>query len=283
MTADDRLLYEARMRMRWAIVAGGAAALLLIGGAIALSGPQTSVNEETLGLIFIHKRSPIDLIAATINAFGVFAFGAILYYLSASTRARRPETNPLTAVLGLVGAAIGGVSGIVLALVLDVKAAHFVSNGGQTFQEAHNVWTNSIVVGSRYVGLLGTLLLAVAIVMVSLAAMRVGLLTRFMGYLGIFVAVLQMGFIPTPIPVVQCFWLFGLAYLVSGRWPAGIPPAWRTGQAVPWPTSAELRQQREKQSGRGKPAAKPPPEPVASAATRGTRATTPKRKRKRRR
>lgn len=286
VAADDRLLYESRTRMRWAIVAAGAAVLLLVGGAVSLTGPQTTVNEETLGLIYIHKRSPIDLIAATVNAFGVIAFGAVLVYLSASTRARRSETNPLTAWLGLIGAVVGGLSGIVLAVVLDVKAAHFVSHGAQTFQEAHKVWTNSLVIGARYVGLLGTLLLAVAIVMVSLQAMRVGLLTRFMGYLGIFVAVLQMGFIPTPIPIVQCFWLFGLAYLISGRWPAGVPPSWRSGRAEPWPTSAELREQRERAKARAdgrQPAREQAREPVVAPATRATRATTPKRKRKRRR
>jgi len=138
------------------------------------------------------------------------------------------------------------------------------------------------VVGCQYAGLLGTLLLAVAIVMVSLGAMRVGLLTRFMGYLGIFVAVLQMGFIPTPVPIVQCFWLFGIAYLLSGRWPSGMPPAWRTGQEEPWPSAAELREQRARESNGGKPSPKPAREPVAAPVTRGTRATTPKRKRKRR-
>ena len=134
----------------------------------------------------------------------------------------------------------------------------------------------------RYAGLLGTLLLAVGIVMVSLAAMRVGLLTRFMGYLGILVAFLQMGFFPVPIPIVQCFWLFGIAYLLSGRWPSGVPPSWRTGREEPWPTSAELREQRAKETNGRKPSPKPPREPVAAPATRGTRSTTPKRKRKRR-
>ena len=70
--------------------------------------------------------------------------------------------------------------------------------------------------------------------MVSLSAMRVGLLTRFLGYLGIIAGVLTI--IPlVPIPIVEAYWLLALAYLFSGRWPSGVPPAWTSGRAEPWP------------------------------------------------
>jgi len=62
--------------------------------------------------------------------------------------------------------------------------------------------------------------------------MRVGLLTRFMGYLGIFTGVLVLFPIGSPVPVVQGFWLLALAYLFSGRWPNGVPPAWRSGSEM---------------------------------------------------
>ncbi len=85
--------------------------------------------------------------------------------------------------------------------------------------------------------------------LVALQAMRVGLLTRFMGYLGIFTGVLVLFPIGSPVPVVQGFWLLALAYLFSGRWPNGVPPSWRSGRAEKWPSSAELREQRMKASG----------------------------------
>ena len=90
--------------------------------------------------------------------------------------------------------------------------------------------------------------MAVAFVLVALQAMNVGLLTRFMGYLGMFAGALFL-FQITQVPVVQCFWLLALAYLLSGRWPTGVPPAWRTGRAEPWPSSAEVRAQRMAQGG----------------------------------
>jgi hypothetical protein len=92
------------------------------------------------------------------------------------------------------------------------------------------------------------------------------------------------------LPVVQAYWLGALAYLLTGRWPSGVPKAWSTGLAEPWPSAAELRERRaegiQRQSrprpGRKSAAApepEPEPEPVAA---RTTRANTSKRKRKRR-
>ena len=126
--------------------------------------------------------------------------------------------------------------------------------------------------------------LALAIVFVSLNAMRVGLLTRFMGVLGIITGVLQVLPFGGPLPVVQCFWLLMLAVLFSGRWPGGAPPAWRTGNAEPWPSSAEIREQRAKAAAerRGEPVEPDEPEPEPVTAGPSPSASARKRKRKRR-
>jgi hypothetical protein len=85
---------------------------------------------------------------------------------------------------------------------------------------------------------------------------------------------------------VQCFWLMMLAVLFSGRWPGGRPPAWQTGNAEPWPSSAEIRQQRAKAAAerRGEtyepPAEDEEPEPVTAGPSPS--ASVRKRKRKRR-
>ncbi len=134
--------------------------------------------------------------------------------------------------------------------------------------------------------------MAVSFVLISLNAMRVGLLTRFTGYLGMFAGVLVL-FVLTPLPVVQAYWLIAVGCLFWGWWPTGVPPAWDSGKAEKWPSSAELREQRGGGTGGGgadrggpgrgaRPKPTPEPEPVGAGAARGTRATTPKRKRKRR-
>ena len=81
--------------------------------------------------------------------------------------------------------------------------------------------------------------------------MRVGLLTRFMGVLGMIVGALFIIPLGSSLPIVQAFWLVALGVLFLGRWPAGMPPAWVTGEAQPWPTQQELREARlEKQAER---------------------------------
>ena len=137
---------------------------------------------------------------------------------------------------------------------------------------------------------LGLFLLAMALVLVSLNAMRVGLLTRFLGYLGIIGGVLTI--IPlVPIPIVEAYWLLALAYLLSGRWPSGVPPAWSSGRAEPWPPRQPAGAARGQAAGRGarggrvKPAPTPAPETVGAAARTpaNPRSSTAKRKRKRKR
>ena len=133
--------------------------------------------------------------------------------------------------------------------------------------------------------------MAVAFVLVSLQAMNQGLLSRFMGYLGMFAGALVL-FQITQVPVVQTYWLLAIAYLISGRWPTGVPLAWRSGRAEPWPSSAETRARRAadmgdrpQRGGRRKPqpaAAVEEPEAAVAPVNERTRAATSKRKRKRR-
>jgi hypothetical protein len=81
--------------------------------------------------------------------------------------------------------------------------------------------------------LLGSLAVAVGVVVVALNAMRAGLLTRMLGYIGIAAGAMMVLF---SLPIVQVFWLVAVAFVLMGRWPGGELPAWATGDAVPWPT-----------------------------------------------
>jgi hypothetical protein len=282
---DEQLLYEARKRPRQAVVAALAGILLMAAAVVQLAGPHTRVDELTLDLIIAHKRFPLDLIAAVINALGSLALAWTLVFLFGITRARNPQVQPWIRILAILGATIAAISGVAYAAVIAAKANHFVTTGSQTYQEAHKLTTSGGIVTLQLLGQAAALTLAVSFVLVSLNAMRVGLLTRFMGYLGIFGGVLIL-FQITQVPVVQGYWLLALAYLLSGRWPTGVPPSWRSGRAEPWPSSRELRERRAPatgaRNGREKPAAKPAPEAVGAASGRGARSPAQKRKRKRR-
>jgi hypothetical protein len=219
------------------------------------------------------------------NAFGLFAVAATLSFLFGAVHARNPEVKPFMRMMAVGGAVVAALSGIVYATLIAVKADDFVSHGSQTYEQANHLTHSGLLLALPFIGQAAALLLAVGFVLVALNAMRVGLLTRFMGYLGIFTGVLVLFPIGSPVPVVQGFWLLALAYLFSGRWPNGVPPSWRSGRAEKWPTNQELREQRAKAGGgggRAKPTPAPAAETVGASSQRAARATTSKRKRKRR-
>ena len=84
-------------------------------------------------------------------------------------------------------------------------------------------------------GLGGRLGLAFALIYGCLWSMRTGLLTRFWGSLGMamgvaaFLLLIQFTFV----------WFLYFGLLVAGWVPGGRPPAWETGEAMPWPTPGE--------------------------------------------
>ena len=83
-------------------------------------------------------------------------------------------------------------------------------------------------------GLLG---LIVAMAYVSLQALRTGLLTRFVGSLGVGLGIAAI-FIPPLVLLPAVLWAGFLSYLglvFTDRAPGGRPPAWAAGEAIPWP------------------------------------------------
>lgn len=299
---QERLGYERRMRPRWAIVAALAGILLVATTIIHAVGPQPKVNEATVQLIVESKRTGLDLLGAALTALDALAIAATLIFLLDAVRARNPNVPSFVRPVAIAGGVLTAVATLVDAILIAQKAHQFVTSGDQSYVQAHNL-LGSIVI-FQLIGLLGGFVLAVAVLLSSLQAMRVGLLTRFTGYLGMISGAVVI--VPTLI-VAEAYWLLAVAVLFAGRWPAGEPPAWTTGEAVPWPSAQEAREQRIRasgakggaraergagRSGRGqaaKPAAKPTAKPApgggGAVATAGAPAprTSPKRKRKRRR
>lgn len=84
-------------------------------------------------------------------------------------------------------------------------------------------------------GLAGALGFVVALFYTCLWAMRTGLLTRFWGSLGMALGIATLlGLLP-----FLLIWLLYVAFMVLGKVPGGRPPAWASGEAIPWPTPGE--------------------------------------------
>lgn len=294
MTTVDTVSNELRLRPRVAVIAGIAGVALFGSMILQTAGPQAKVSELTVQLLVTNRRAGLEIVSAIVNALGLIGLAVTLGFLFTAVRARRPVSKGTLMTL-LVGVALAAVGGVAYGILITVKAHQFATQGLQTYPQADALLRHGPVAVLQYVGLIGSLLVAVAFVLVALNAMRVGLLTRMGGYVGIAAAAASLLLIGSaPALLIEVFWLLSTAYLLSGRWPNGDPPAWRAGEAVPWPSSAELREQRLAARGQGRQgqgrqgqkreARRPAPTIVSKAngSSGGARTTGAKRKRKRR-
>lgn len=290
MSPDEQLLYESRVRSRQVAVAVAAGILVLVAAIVPLLGPQTSVSEATLGLIYVNKRFALSVIAAVVNGIAALATAWTLVFLVNCAKARKPDVWYWVRYVAWVGGVLSAVAGVAFQVWEGVQANTFVSTGAQTYDEANRLTGGTAASVLQFAALLSALLLAIAFVITSLQALRVGLLPRLLAYVGMFAGALVI--IPViSIPIFQFYWLLAVAYLLSGRWPSGVPAAWRTGKAEALLSPAELRAGRvaaagSRSSGRRGAAPEPVPaaEPAPAARTgNGATRSSTKRKRKRRR
>ena len=107
-------------------------------------------------------------------------------------------------------------------------------------------------------GLGGQLGFVVAMVYTCLYAMRVGLLTRFWGSLGMALGAVSFIFFQFAL-----LWFVYVGLLLIGRVPGGKPPAWETGEVDPLADSGE-KAAADLGVGHEEPAELPPGEPKDS-------------------
>jgi hypothetical protein len=292
----DHLAWEARQRRPAAIAAMVGAVLTLVGaiyGGIVFSdvprgglleslqraartGPVDALPSLRVPVYQFYDDHAAGVLASTLlRALGLLGLGWALTYLAAATRARRSEFPRFAQYLPIFGAVLSALA-TVLSTVATILAVKDFLDGPRTVADANEITQSGLLVTAQLVNLPGLLALAIGIVLTSLNAMRSGLLTRFMGVLGIITGALLVFPIGSPLPIVQCFWLFVLGLVFLGRWPGGRPPAWEGSEAMPWPSGNQRR------AGRGPSpdgrAEAPAPAPTAAGAGGG--AARKKRKRR---
>ena len=297
--AERQLAVEGAQRLRVAacsIVAG----LFFFGGQLWVSA--IGAKEQTIGVLqglapafsglraaaidprTVHEQFLVHHQVALIAAFVISNLGALamivpLRYLAAAERTRSPAPSPVPAYLALYGPILLAVFLPAFEISLILGAHSYLSHSARDAAAITAATAGGVRVAFQLVLTLGTLGLAGAFIMISLRAMRVGLLTRMMGIVGIIAGVLFL--IPvTPLPVVQALWLVfvGAMLLAFGGRP--LPEAWTAGEARPWPPSSRRAAARPAPRGLRRGAVNPPV--PAPAAPRGPSPSASK-KRKRRR
>jgi hypothetical protein len=219
---------ESGLRPRYAVIAFVAGLFIVASLLIQEVGYHNSLTEETVQLLTIHRRFPLDIIGAVLDGVGLLATGYMLYWLNSISLARDPRLSPLTRWLVMIGAPLMGALEIVTIAVYSVKASSF-ANGGP----AHEGYPAAYHLVHPVAIVLGVCSLAAGFIWSALNAMRVGLLPRPLGYGGVLAGALIIFAIGPISFIIQGAWLVCAAVVISGRW-ANDPPAWREGIAIPW-------------------------------------------------
>lgn len=244
MTVAEQVRYESGLRPRYAVIAFCAAVLLVGSQLIQLSGTHAPVSEATVQLINENQRAVLDIVGAVLDTLGLLAVAALLYWLHRLAQARHPEFKHAVRWIGSGGATLSAVMALAYTILFVHKAHQFVTTGSQSYPEASQLFSSTIWVLPGLLLELGNLLLAIGVILVALSTMRVGLFPRPVGYAGVLSGALFIIGVPVLTPVIQGFWLAATAVLLARRWPSGDPPAWESGEAVPWaPMQSSQRQQ----------------------------------------
>jgi hypothetical protein len=233
-------------------ISGAPSVGLLQGLAPALRGEARPVESPRAAEVKFFSHHAFALIAGSVLvAVALAALVLILLLLLDAARFRRPQTFSAARPLILFG-------GIALALVSvghQIVGAIETHNFAVGHDFSNHAVDNALTKGTPYLvidylDLVAGLALAAGVIVTALAAMRVGLLTRWMGVLGIFTGVLI--FLPlggVQLEIIPAFWMVMIGILFGGRWPNGDPPAWASGEARPWPSGQEVREARRARAG----------------------------------
>ncbi len=232
---SEQAAQDTRLRPRYGIIAFTAGILVVVSLLIQEIGYHNSLTEETVQLLTIHRRFPLDIIGAVADAVGLLLTARALWWLNSISLARDPRLSPITRWLLLIGAPLMSVLEVVTIVLYSIKANAFVNGGDFGYPAAYRlVHPISTVLGvCSLLEELGALFMAAGFIWTALNAMRVGLLPRPLGYIGVLAGALIIFAIGPISFVVQGAWLVSAAVLMSGRWPND-PPAWSEGIAIPW-------------------------------------------------
>jgi hypothetical protein len=239
--------WEERWSRPVAFAALGSVAFVIAAIAVATQGVGSAGGDSEL-LRNVQDHRTAQMISSVLQAIGVGLLAVPLYYLFRCAKARSPQMWGQ-----LIGVAVAAPLFLaVLAIVSGVSTLHaasefvsdevprLVAKGVQLNSDRADEIANETVndaplrVLAAVFGLAGQFGFVLAMVYTCLHAMRVGLLPRFWGSLGMALGAVSFLFFQFAL-----LWFLYLGALLLGRAPGGKPPAWETGEAIPWPTPAE--------------------------------------------
>jgi hypothetical protein len=237
--------WEERWSMPTALAALGAVAFVIAAIVVASQGVGSADGDsELLRNVDAHRTA--QMISSILQAIGVGLLAVPLYYLFRSAKARsermRGQLVGVVVAAPLFLAALAILSGIsTLHAASDFvsnEVPRLVAKGVALNSDRADEIANETISDAPLrplaagFGLGGQLGFAIAMVYTCLYAMRVGLLPRFWGSLGMALGAVSFIFFQFAL-----LWFVYLGILLLRR--GSQPPAWATGEAIPWPSPGD--------------------------------------------
>jgi hypothetical protein len=235
--SPEQIADERRRGRLAAFAALIAAALFAVAAIWSQSLSNDAPERNGPALLRFFDRHTTDLVgSSTLRGLALLLLVAVTLHLYRATKARRMEEPQVVLVMGIYGPVAAGVGTILVGIALATAASSFTDRQFQTIKAADDAFRTVQLLG--LLSFSGSLALAFWFVKGCLDAMRVGLMSRFMGVVGVALGpglVIFSGAFQFLLPV----WLVAVAGLFAGFTFGAKPPAWDAGEAVTPPSARE--------------------------------------------
>jgi hypothetical protein len=221
-----------------------ASVILDQGGDVPTSGLDT---ERYLAI----DASATDLLASTVlRCIAFVLFCVPLFYLFRAAQARSERVSGAMLGFAFIGPILLAAQGAIAWVAQTQVASDFVAAagpGGDIYSLLDDLVDDSgafdVASNLLFPAIIGML---VAMIYVPLQAMRVGLLTRFFGTLGMALGAGMLFIAPAISLLTISIWFLWLGLMFIDRIPGGPrPPAWEAGVAIPWPRPGDEPRERD--------------------------------------
>jgi hypothetical protein len=227
---------------RYAALAAALVAFFVVASSVVSYAVLGKAANDAQYLQAVNSHPTAWVIGGILLGLELLLLPVPLAYLYKVVKYRRSQL-PQPALVALIA---GGVGLCVLTIVLrvtEISSAHDFVIRHIPPQDALRVRQDSVQTISVF-GLVASLALAVGMVLISINAIRAGIVSRLMGIVGVLVGALYVVPLSAAAPVLNLFWFGALAALFSNHWPQGRGPAWASGEAIAWPTPQQRAQER---------------------------------------
>jgi hypothetical protein len=208
----------------------------------ALRGSTHIAESPRAAAVRYISHHSFGLIAGgALQAIGLAMMTVALLFLLDATRFRAGEPSPAARLLVTIGGAGAALIAVVEEIVRAIRTHEFAA--GHNFSNhavERAILTGGANVTVEALAVLLPTLLVVGMVMTLLRATRVGLIPRWLRTMGIVSAVVMFPFVAAAFytaQIIPAIWL-ALTGLLFMRRISTDPPAWESGESIPWPPPA---------------------------------------------